>query len=210
MNTFIRTIMPTRIEVMLYVFVSTFALITINLTDIASLFINPEVFTAGTSLAGERVRTFTTLIDNLSLTSTVALALFWALFGTAIYIIGATFYELLRETRHDLAEVAPGMVHHPSYLTSAGFAGQLLGRAVLRIVVLILMVAYIFLFIGFVVPLSSQLVRDVVFVRESPWLVFSPLVGVLLTVIGLHVFVVLLRLLFLRPRLLGASDVEGS
>ncbi len=201
--------MPTRIEVMLYVFVSIFSLMIINLSAIASLFVNQEVFTTGVGMVGEKVRLFTLLIDNLKLTSTVALALFWALFGIALYIIGATFYELLAETRHDLAEAAPGALHHPSYLTSSSFATQLLVRSALRVLALFMIAVYIFLLIGFVLPLASQLARDATFVREEPWLVLSSVAGVVLMSVTLHLFVVLLRLLFLRPRLVGGIGPDG-
>jgi hypothetical protein len=208
MSVFARTITPTRVETMLYIFVSVFSLLVINLTTIASLFVSKEVITTGAGVAGERVRAFTTLIDNLSLTSTVALAFFWALFGTVLYTIGATFYELWSEAKHELAEVSGGTVHHPRYLTSTAFAGQLIGRSVLRIVALVLIVTHSLVVVGFVLPLSSQLVRDVTFARDDPWLVLSPIAGVLLFALTLHLFTVLLRLLFLRPRLVSTMGSE--
>jgi hypothetical protein len=206
MSAFLRLLTPTRLQAEVYLSLSLLFLSVINLSAITSLFVSSEVFQHGSNAAVENLKSFTRLIDNLSFTNTLALAFFWALFGTVLYIIGWTIYELGLETRHDAREATDHNLHYPTYIKHSSFMLTVLARSMVRALACILIPAHALLMIGFVVPFASQLVHDIGAVDENFIVIINLPAGVLLLACGLHVFTVLLRLLFLRARLSGRLE----
>lgn len=196
----LRIILPTQTELIIYIFVSLLVLTIINATAITSLFVDSTSFSLGLKVITEKLDVFLQLIDSLHFTSTFALALFWAMFGTALYIFGFTLYELFSETKHEIKE-ASGDFHHPTYLRHESLLVTVLVRSVIRIITSVVIVAYTFVVVGFILPICSQLVYDVTFVERQGWYALNPLIGIALFALSLHVVTILLRLLFLRQRL---------
>lgn len=196
-----RIITPTPLEATLYVLLSSLVLIGINISTIAGLFVNSSVLSEGFSVISDGFETFVTLLDTLRFTSTFILAFFWSLFGTMVYIIGFTLYELAVETRHEFFEASSSAVHHPLYYKQGALVRTVVLRSVIRVAACALIAVHAVLMLGLILPLSSQLMHDIVRVREEYWMVVNPISGVLLLALSLHVFTILMRLLFLRPRL---------
>lgn len=139
-------------------------------------------------------------LDSNRVISNLPLLLFWILVGFVVYLCAINLYGLLREAA-DLRKELTGNVNNGR----AVVIKEVLERLAIRIVVLAVTVPYILVFFHRVVPYavalslaaSNQLTK-----LQGTEYVFLAL---LLIVGGLHVFVILLRLLALRPRLLSRA-----
>ena len=139
-------------------------------------------------------------LDSNRVISNLPLLLFWILVGFVVYLCAINLYGLLREAA-DLREELTDNIN-----TGRGAViREVLEKLAIRIVVLAVSVPYILVFFHRLLPYavalslaaSSQLTK--LQGIEYEVLAFSLVVG------GMHVFVILLRLLALRPRLLSRA-----
>lgn len=201
MKKFWRTISPTQTETITYLALAVIVLVGINLSAIATIFVDEEIFSLGASVFSEKLRNFVSIIDSFSISATFALAFFWAIFGTLVYAFGFTFYELVLETKHDITEASDTLLHHPPYFKHSSFTKTLIVRFAVRIITLIFITIYSAFFIGFMLPLCSQLVYNITYTTQQVIYGLHPVIGILLFALSMHIFIVLIRLLFLRDRL---------
>ncbi len=138
--------------------------------------------------------------ESLSQSETVAqvvTALFWATVGALVYIpiwLAGSFY---RDVRNQIE--GSTRYHHPQSFHASTYWAAVATRRIFMASIVIVMVWYGIVFFQILLPtLTSYILSGM---QWNTKLLMESLLGVLALTFCIHIFVVLLRLLLLRPRL---------
>lgn len=141
------------------------------------------------------------VLDSNQLISNLPLLVFWCLVGIVVYLFASNVASAFRQA----ADLRDQLTHfaHISRRSLVRSAGERFG---LRLTILLLWIPYLLFFFNQLVPYLIALALSASFelttVGGIGYLLFAILIGS----VGLHLHVVLLRLLILRPRL-SSSDI---
>lgn len=191
---------PTKTEILVYMTLSTLGLAIVNLLPLANSLVDSTSVNLGFGIFSRKITEGLSLIDNFEFSGPLAQGVFWALVGCIIYIVVFSAQEIASETRQELKE-SVGDLHRPAYSKRSALLQHTLERILIRLAALGSIIILSFLTIGFLVPISIQLVRDFSYLRSRPIFILNPFIGVLLMSACLHGFVVGTRLMMLKTRL---------
>ncbi len=125
---------------------------------------------------------------------------FWMLIGLVVYILITTFGQMVAETGHQIEAMT--YVHARRTLIE----GDIVLRLAMRSVAILGLGVWSWIFFKLLLPFSVAASRVFLASLKEPINWFYGSLGLAVLLLSLHVFIILLRLLILRPRLYGGWD----
>lgn len=198
MNRLLLFILPTKLELIVYFFTSTFLLILGSSTSIFKGLISPSVIEAQSGVFSAQWQKFMDQLESARNVDVITTVAFWSAGGAVIYIIIWFITGIIRNLANDVSIALvfshPKSFHQSDYWVSYG---AILG---FRAATVILIIFYALFFLQFIYPTIVNSLSETAL--TSPYwqiAIYFALFSFLLMV-AIHLFVILARLYVLRIR----------
>lgn len=192
--------MPTWIELSLYIFIS---VVTLAISDLN--FVKDFLFVSGDfnpfSLAINSISDLLTKVIGEKVAGSLSLAIFWGIIGLFINVVWWIFSNFSTELNNDL--VFSGYMH-PRGADPHSPLREFASKAAIRLSTTVVIIFYANYFFRQALPLIITRYRESINMWDMEHHYVSIISTLLFQILLLHVFVVLMRLLFLRKQIFSS------
>ncbi|MCE7936423.1 hypothetical protein DYH10_01355 [Candidatus Saccharibacteria bacterium CPR2] len=198
MNRFILFLLPTRLELIIYFFISAFLLVIGASTSVFKGLINPSIIEAQSSIFSYQWQQFLNQLESTRNVDVVTTVAFWSAGGAVIYIviwlITGVIRDLANEVNIALVFNHPRSFHQSDHWVAYG------ARLGFRAAIVLLSIFYALFFVQFIYPTIVNTLSD--WALTSPYWQIALYFGLFtfLLMLAMHCFVILARLFMLRLR----------
>lgn len=190
-------ILPTPLEVFIYVFITAIAFTVSNVSFIKDVLFAPTEFNLQTAVLGSINDLLQRLVGE-HIAASLSLAFFWGLVGMLAYVVLWLGQNFSTELSNDLAMTK---YVHPRGADPVSPLRNFISLTIFRIVIFIILVFYLNLCVRVLLPLWLTQYRDVIQNWPKSEYFLDAALAAVSQIIMLHGTVVFARLLFLRKRL---------
>lgn len=191
--------LPTRIEIVFYLFIG---LVTLGLSDLGAierLFLIPENVDLNQTILGSSGSIMRQILGSQT-SSIVIQSLFWGVVGSLVYSLLWLLSNFSTEVNNDLAV--------KEYVKPAGAdpflpLKTLVGRALFRVTNIVLLAFAAGLVIQVMLPLWIDSFQNLIHFWPQGTYIIAALLSLAAEIISLHIITVLARLSLLRKRVFG-------
>lgn len=188
---------PSVSELIIYIIISIFTLIVSNISFVRSFIYAPKDFNI-INLVLNSISYLLNRFVGVGTTRTVVVVVFWALIGLLVYSLIWVFGSFSDELGNDLALTK---YVHPRNVDTSSPLRLFLYKTLFRLMILIIGIFYLVIFWKALLPFVMNNYRSALAAWPKLGSLRAGLVGMVVQIIGLHAFIVLARLLFLKKRI---------